>query len=226
LRSCVARQRPALQLEQAAARQQRRFRLQQVRAVDREQDVAFLDDVADVGEGLHDLPGILREYLHRHVLVEVDGADRGLDRLEAVQLRRCYLDRIELLAGQFDKLDVSGCRSRRTGFALRGFLGRLACRAEQRACAEQRRAGRDAEHNESNFRRPSFRKDNPSSHDEHPKAQFQFANLPTLESTRKSWLRRSLRLTPQPYAELTITIRADEIAALSQSISLERVESS
>jgi hypothetical protein len=41
-----------------------------------------------------------------------------------------------------------------------------------------------------------------------------------------SWLRRNLRLTPQPYAELTIAIRADEIAALSQSISLERVESS
>ena len=82
-----ARQRPLLQFEHAGGGQQGRFRLKQIGAVDREQDVAGLDLVADVVERLEDLSRILREHLNQQILVEVDGADGGLQKREVARFR-------------------------------------------------------------------------------------------------------------------------------------------
>ena len=52
------------------------FGLDQIGAVDREQGLAFLHVVADLGEQADDPPLIRREHLGRHVLIEIDRADR------------------------------------------------------------------------------------------------------------------------------------------------------
>src|SRR5262249_50760726 len=86
------RQRPLLQLESARRRQQRRFRLQQVRAVDRKEDIALPDVIADIVEGLYDLALVLGEYLNLPVLVEVDSTDRGLEYQEIAHRDRLDLE--------------------------------------------------------------------------------------------------------------------------------------
>jgi hypothetical protein len=97
-------ERPGLQLQHAGACQKRGFRLQQIGAVDREQDIALPDLVPEVEEGLEYLAGILREHLHQHILVEIDGTDRGLQRFKVAQLHRSDLQRPGLFLGQLDKL--------------------------------------------------------------------------------------------------------------------------
>src|ERR1700733_6027061 len=53
-----------------------RFGLQQIGTCDREKRLAFLDVVSDFGEQRDDASLIRREYLYRHVLIEVDAHDR------------------------------------------------------------------------------------------------------------------------------------------------------
>ena len=85
-------------------------------------DVALLDVVADVEEGVDDLAGIWREHLDQHILVEVDRADRLLDDAEGARLGGQDLERVGLLVGHGDGLlrdvDIAGgCRLRRLGGA-------------------------------------------------------------------------------------------------------------
>ena len=77
-----AREHPLLQFENAGGGQQRRFRLKQIGAVDREQRVACLHFIADVVEGFENFALILREYLNEQILVEVDGADGCFQKRE------------------------------------------------------------------------------------------------------------------------------------------------
>src|SRR6516165_5961692 len=72
------RQRFPLQFQDAFGREQRRFGLQEIGAVDREKNVTPLDVVANVIKCLQDFSWILRENLNEHVLVEVDRSDSSL----------------------------------------------------------------------------------------------------------------------------------------------------
>ena len=54
--------------------------------------------ISEIEESLQDLAGILREHLHQHILIEIDGADRRFQRLKAIfaasrsrssSIRRC-----------------------------------------------------------------------------------------------------------------------------------------
>ncbi len=82
------------------------FGLKQIGAVDGEQRIAFLHFVADVEERIDDSSGIWRERLHQHVLIEVDRADRILQRLEGTLFRGNDLEALGLLVGQDDILLV------------------------------------------------------------------------------------------------------------------------
>src|ERR1700689_5058548 len=81
-----------------------RFGLQQIGTGDREKRLAFLDVVTDFGEQRDDASLIRREYLYRHVLIEVDAADRLLLSREIPFRHRLNLDRAELGIRQIDAL--------------------------------------------------------------------------------------------------------------------------
>jgi hypothetical protein len=70
---------------------------EQVRAVDGEQGLPLFHLIADLGERVDDLALIRREDLDRHLLVEVDAADRGLLDRKIVFSDRPDLDRGHLL---------------------------------------------------------------------------------------------------------------------------------
>ncbi len=97
--------------------------LQQVRAVDGEQGLAFFDVVPDRGVEGDDATLIGGEHLHRHVLVEVDTADRLLldwklplrDRfdLDVGQLGIRQVDAVALAcgnAGRVARRGIGACR--------------------------------------------------------------------------------------------------------------------
>jgi len=73
-----ARQVPGGELQDAGGGNQCRLGLQQIGAVDGEQGLALSHVIADLGEQGDDPPRIGREHLQRHVLVEIDAADRFL----------------------------------------------------------------------------------------------------------------------------------------------------
>ena len=67
-----------VEIQHSRGSNQAQFSLQQIGTVDREQRLTFLDVVTDFGEQRDDASLIRREYLYRHVFIEVDAADRLL----------------------------------------------------------------------------------------------------------------------------------------------------
>ena len=98
----------AVQLQHARGRDQRRFRLQQIGAVDGEQRLALGDVVADLGKQRDDAALVRREHLDRHVLVEADAADGVFLDREFALLDRLDLDRGELRIRQVDAVLLAG----------------------------------------------------------------------------------------------------------------------
>ena len=107
----------AVEFQYAGSGDQGRLGLQQVGAVDGEQRLAFFHVVAHLGEQRDDPALIGREDLHRHVLIEVDAADRLLLDGKVALLDRCDLDRIELRIGQVHAVGTRTGRARRVGIA-------------------------------------------------------------------------------------------------------------
>src|SRR6202000_181553 len=115
-----SRERSLLQFEDASGSKQRPFRLKQIRAIDREQDIAGVNFVSDVVECLEDLALILRKYLDEQILVEVDSADGGFQQREISRSHGSDLDRSRLLFRQIDGRFVS--RAGAYGFGRSDFL--------------------------------------------------------------------------------------------------------
>jgi len=133
-------QRPSLQFEHAGGGEQVRFSLQQIRAIDRKQDVALLDLIPEIVKRSEDFARILGKYLDQHVLVEVDGADGALQHIKIAPFDRPDLERSGLLFGQFDGLrilTVCGGLSPRIGRRVDVGGRREITAAENRRSADQ-----------------------------------------------------------------------------------------
>src|SRR5262249_7863020 len=94
------RQRASGEIQHAVRGDQGRFGLEEVRAVDREQGLPLLHVITYLGEQTNDSPRIGREYLRRHLLIEVDAADRFFFDRKLAFSGRLDLDRRELSIGQ------------------------------------------------------------------------------------------------------------------------------
>jgi hypothetical protein len=170
-----AREHALLQFENAGGGEQRRFRLKQIGAVDREQRVARLHFVADVVEGFENFALILREYLNEQILVEVDGADGRFQKREVARDDGSGLQRTRLLVRQIDGLFV-GCRGL-NGFG-RGdaFLaaGLPVSQPDETPAPEQRGA---ADHNHGEQDRTGSRQLPESTHSKVPNFATRFMTL-------------------------------------------------
>jgi hypothetical protein len=73
---------PLLQFKDAGARQQGRFRQQQIGTIYREQDFSLLNVIPDVEKSLDNFAWILGRNVNQHVLIEVNRTHGGLEALE------------------------------------------------------------------------------------------------------------------------------------------------
>ena len=151
-----ARQVAVGELQDACRRDQGRAGLQQVGAVDGEQELALLDLVADLGEQPDDPSLVGGEDLGQQLLVEIDAADRALLDGKVTLLDRCDLDGFEL---GLRKLDAVGGR-RRIGAPLGRRIGgsdRIGDAALELGCAAvvdgKIHAGGKAQHRHSRRQR-------------------------------------------------------------------------
>ena len=91
-----------VEFENARRRNQRRFRLQKVCAVDCKKGLILFDGVPNLGKSFDDAALILRKNLSQKLLVEVDIANRLHLLGKGVQADRFDLDRGKLRIGKRD----------------------------------------------------------------------------------------------------------------------------
>ena len=136
-----ARQIAGGQFQHAGGGDQGRFGLQQIGAVDGEQRLALLHVVADLGKQRDDAALIGREHLRRHVLVEIDAADRLLLDREIALFDRLDLDRSKLRIRQIDAVALRRRLVRRLaglGAGVRGGRVDLGGRSAEQAPSAER----------------------------------------------------------------------------------------
>jgi len=140
-----------VEIQHAGGRDQGRFGLQKIGAIDGEQRLAFADVITDFGKQRDDAALIRRKDLDRHVLVEVDAADGIFLDGEFALRDRLDLDYGELGIRQVDAVQGSGI--------LRGRLRRALPRLRRftRAQGPIGDGGDDKERGNDGRSRPIYR---------------------------------------------------------------------
>ncbi len=119
------------------------FGLDEIGALDGEEGLAFGHPVAEIGEEPDDLALVGGEDLDRHVLVEVDAADRLLLDRKGALARRLDLDPFELGVGEAHALIVGIDRGLELRLRRRGLGGVGASGAPRGIGAEDEHRRRD-----------------------------------------------------------------------------------